>query len=184
MTEWVILFYMIREWKLSFSKTDEIRNTMAYRFLISADNWVLANLVIALLISIPAINLFTHGTHITVAHSMGTTVGINTSILFASLCYILVSKNKSRSNNLERKLNIGFYLFNISLGIFLSTLLIMGINKSFWQFTEPLISFSDFQNGQHYYFVAFAISGTLLALSLLWLVIPLLKQVCNYRKKP
>lgn len=31
--------------------------------------------------SIPAINLFTHGTHITVAHAMGSTIGINTMIL-------------------------------------------------------------------------------------------------------
>ena len=39
--------------------------------------------------SIPAFNLYTHGTQITVVHAMGTTIGINTMIVLAGVFYCL-----------------------------------------------------------------------------------------------
>ena len=62
-------------------------NTEARRWIFAADAWVLLNLALAILLSIPALNAFTHGTHITVAHAMGATIGINTNLLFASLAF-------------------------------------------------------------------------------------------------
>ena len=47
------------------------------------------NLVLSISISIPAINFYTHGTHITVAHAMGSTIGINTLLLLASITLIV-----------------------------------------------------------------------------------------------
>src|SRR5690554_7380910 len=61
--------------------------------MLLADFWIFLNIILALLISIPAINLFTHGTHITVAYSMGTTIGINTLILLSSVTFILEQRN-------------------------------------------------------------------------------------------
>ncbi len=89
MTEWIILFHMLYEWKKSLPEETKIKNLLPYKFLVMADVWVFLNLILALLFSIPAINFFTHGTHITVAHSMGTTIGINTTILLASVLFIV-----------------------------------------------------------------------------------------------
>ena len=79
---------MIVSFKNSLSRKERIKNNLAYKFLISTDIWIFVNLFMALLISIPYINFFTHGTHITVAHSMGTTIGINTSILLSSMMFL------------------------------------------------------------------------------------------------
>ena len=40
----------------------------------AADIWIFLTLVLAIAMSIPAINVYTHGTHITVAHTMGATM--------------------------------------------------------------------------------------------------------------
>ena len=76
--------------------------------------------------SIPAINIYTHGTHITVAHSMGTTIGINTSILIAALLYLFEKKITEK-----KYLKISFYLFQIGLGGFWIFLILAGISKAY-----------------------------------------------------
>lgn len=68
-------------------KTNNTTFSFPYRFLMAADYWVIINLAMGILMSIPAINLYTHGTHITVAHAMGTTIGINVMIILASAFY-------------------------------------------------------------------------------------------------
>jgi len=89
MTEWVILFHIIYSFIKSLPREKRKANSMAFRFLVAADIWVFLNLILALLMSIPAINYFTHGTHITVAHTMGTMIGINSMILLAAIGYII-----------------------------------------------------------------------------------------------
>lgn len=177
MTEWVILFYMIWTWKKTVTVNMKKNYSMTYRFLISTDKWVLLNLLIALLISIPALNLFTHGTHITVAHSMGTTIGINTSILFASMYFILMGKSERHSRKTINFFKTGFHLFNGSLAIFLIILFVMGVNKGIWQHSSPQLSFSAFQTNQHFYFIGFFIAGSMLSTSILFLIFPLIKKV-------
>ena len=76
----------------NLSQEQKIAFSLAYKLMLLADFWIFLNIILALLISIPAINLFTHGTHITVAHSMGTTIGINTLILLSSVTFILEQK--------------------------------------------------------------------------------------------
>ena len=65
--------------------------------------------------------------HVTVAHAMGSTIGINTMILFASLYYIFEMNEGDVQN---RKTKIGFWVVNISLLVFWVTLIMSGIVKA------------------------------------------------------
>jgi nitric oxide reductase subunit B len=132
----------------SLSQEKKMQFSIAYKFMILADLWVFMNIVLALLISIPAINLFTHGTHITVAHSMGTTIGINTLILFSSVTYIF-NTEFSFTEKIIKNLKTGIGVFHISFILFWITLLIMGLKKSIWLFGNSTETFSKFQESQH-----------------------------------
>jgi len=83
MSEWVILVHQFwarvgRRPQAPGSALDVPR-----RFMVVATFWMSLNLVLALLVSIPVINAVTHGTHATLAHAMGSTIGINSMILWA-----------------------------------------------------------------------------------------------------
>jgi nitric oxide reductase subunit B len=158
MTEWIILFSIIYDWKKNLSQEKKIQFSIAYKFMLLADLWVFLNIVVALLISIPSINLFTHGTHITVAHSMGTTIGINTLILFSSITYIF-NTEFSFTYKTVKKLKSGIQLFHISFILFWVTLLIMGLKKSFWLFGNSTETFGQFQDSQHALHLAFVLFG-------------------------
>jgi nitric oxide reductase subunit B len=174
MTEWILLIDIIYNWKKNLSKLDKEEFLLAYKFLITADYWLLLNLVLALLFSIPTINFFTHGTHITVAHSMGTTIGINTSILFASLFFIVSKLSvKNKLNNFLIKRSI--ILYNISLLLFWLSLLIAGTKRSHWMYFNKDISFSQMQDSLYYVYLAFFIFGILLVASILIISTILLK---------
>ncbi|NOY48397.1 MAG: cbb3-type cytochrome c oxidase subunit I [Chlorobi bacterium] len=166
MTEWILLIYIIREWKKSLTKEDKKSYCMAYKFLITADFWVFLNLILALLFSIPAINFFTHGTHITVAHSMGTTIGINTTILFASVFFIVSKINPSFKIN-QFAVKYGRNLFRISLFLFWITLLIAGVKKSYWMYFSENIFFSEMQDSLYYVYLAIFVFGMGLAISII-----------------
>ena len=86
-TEWLIFISIIRGFKSKLAESRKLKHLLPYKFLIAAEFWVFANLTLALFMSIPAVNRYTHGTHITVAHAMGTTIGINTMILLGVLGY-------------------------------------------------------------------------------------------------
>jgi nitric oxide reductase subunit B len=124
MTEWVILARMIRQWRGTVRDGLGQRHSLTHRFLFASEVWVFLNLGLALLISIPAINLFTHGTHITVAHAMGSTIGINTTILFASVFHI-------SGGRLDRLSRAGFWLTNGALVLFWLCLIGAGIVKGY-----------------------------------------------------
>lgn len=173
MTEWILLIHIIYSWKKSLSKEKIKEFSLAYRFLISADIWVFINLILALLFSIPAINFFTHGTHITVAHSMGTTIGINTSILLASIFFIVSKlnlKNPLKLITIKRSI----VLYNVTLFLFFVTLLIAGVKRSHWIYFTKDIHFSEMQDSLYFVYIAFFIFGVVLVISLLIIIIPLL----------
>jgi len=69
--------------------------------------------------SVPWINYYTHGTFITVAHAMGTTIGINTSILISAILWIVQKEHKKFTEKNKKQFMIGFYLFHSSLCRFL-----------------------------------------------------------------
>lgn len=176
MTEWIIFIKIVWSWSRSLTKTDRKKYSMVYRFIIASDIWVFINLVMALLMSIPAFNYYSHGTHITVAHSMGTTIGINTCILFASVWYIA---SKLKGKEVLGKYSVrSFYLFNVSLGVFFVALIVMGIKKMMWQ--QGNETFAELHGSSHSLYVIFIISGVLLFVSLAFIAIPLIKQLVPY----
>lgn len=176
MTEWVVLFSIIIDWKRSLSKQQVETSHFSYRFLLATDFWVFINLFMALLISIPYINYFTHGTHITVAHSMGTTVGINTTILLSSLFFIL---NRNQSNWIKKNtntINLGYWIFNSSLFVFLVALILAGAKRSQWMYQKfSSTPFSSMHDSLHPSLTLFLLSGLGILSGLLLIGLPLIK---------
>jgi len=178
MTEWIILFHIIYSWKKSLPQKQKETFSLAYRFLAMADVWIFLNLVLALLFSIPAINLFTHGTHITVAHAMGTTIGINTTILLASTCYI-ISCTKPHFDFDTLKIKSGFKIFQVSLLGFWICLLIAGAKKSNWMYFTKGIAFSVMQQSLHTVYVCFLGFGIGMFVGISLIVFPFLQHIAQ-----
>lgn len=131
MTEWVLLINIIQGFKKTLSETLRFKQLISYRFLIASEFWVFLNLILALFMSIPAINRYTHGTHVTVAHAMGTTIGINTMILLGSFTYLLKIDDIDMK---QRKIfNTGFLIIQISLLIFWLSLIAAGVFNGYQQ---------------------------------------------------
>lgn len=176
MTEWIILFSIIYDWKKNLSKEKQTKFLLAYRLMILADFWVFLNIILALLISIPSINLFTHGTHITVAHSMGTTIGINTLILLSSIAFIIDSENKFTPVS-EKRIALGIKIFNVSFLLFWISLLIMGIKKGYWTFFSKHESFSQLQDSLHWVYILFVIFGLGIIVGLSIIIFTFIKNI-------
>jgi nitric oxide reductase subunit B len=181
MTEWIILIHIIYSWKKSLPVRIKEQYSLVYKFLMTTDFWVLLNLILALLFSIPAINIFTHGTHVTVAHSMGTTIGINTTILMASVLFIL-SNLSSKFNSNQKFIKRGFVLFKYSLFLFWCSLLIAGIKKGYWMYFSENVLFSEMQNSLRWVYIAFVVFGLSLVLSIFMMVIPMLRGLIRNLK--
>lgn len=126
----------------------------------AADIWIFINMGQAVLMSIPSINRYTHGTHITVAHAMGTTIGINTMILLAA-CFEFFNSTDKR-----KYLNYLFWLLQLSLLIFWLSLNTAGIQKGIWQLSINQESYSKMMESLRPYFIVFAFAGLGLLLTL------------------
>lgn len=131
MAEWVLLINILRGFKAKLEEHQRHKHLTTYRFLIGAEIWIFLNLFLALLMSIPAINRYTHGTHITVAHAMGTTIGINTMILLGSIAWMLRVDERVP---LARRMEQGRMLAMGSLGVFWLALIVAGSIKG-WRST-------------------------------------------------
>lgn len=182
MTEWIVLASIIYNWKRSLPKVRLENHPMATRFMMSADVWILLNLILAILFSIPAINFFTHGTHVTVAHSMGTTIGINTTILFSALLFILGKLNPTFNTN-QFSLRRGLQLFNITLFFFWCSLLTAGIKKSYWMYFSKKGLFSEMQDAMLAVYVLIFVFGTGLVIALCMISFPILKEFLRKIKR-
>jgi nitric oxide reductase subunit B len=165
MTEWIFFIRIIYTWKKSINDIQKNYHYFPYRFIMAADFWVFVNMGQAILMSIPAINIYTHGTHITVAHSMGTTIGINSMILFAA-CFEFLNINKVHSHLTYKILNINFWTLQTSLIIFWLSLNLAGVKKSIWQMSQYQTSFSKMMETLTPYFTSFYIAGIGLLISL------------------
>lgn len=157
MTEWVIIILIIRDFKKNLSEARKLRHLVVYRFISAAEGWVAANLLLALLMSIPAINRYTHGTHITVAHAMGTTIGINTMLLLAAFGYIL--DVDSLSERVRKCLQIAIRINTISLAVFWMALIVAGLVKGVLTADHPENSFFAVMAAIHPYLEAFTAAG-------------------------
>ncbi|MCD0477888.1 cbb3-type cytochrome c oxidase subunit I [Chryseobacterium sp. LC2016-29] len=182
MTEWIILLRIIYLWKKNLSNEKKIFYSSSYSFMMLSELWIFINLFLAILLSIPALNLFTHGTHITVAHSMGTIIGINTTILLSSICFIL-DKIKAISNNTKRYIVIGTKIFNLSFICFFITLLVMGVERLKWIYFSENILFSQFYDGNKHLHILFGIFGLGLLLGMYIIIYQLIKLIIHIIQK-
>ena len=114
MTELLVLFLLLKSFRL------KIDGRPAARLLWFSELWVLVNLVSAIGLSVPWLNRFTHGTFVTVAHAMGTTIGINSMILLAGIAY---HGRLEISNGFNKWLNV----LQLSLLFFLISLFVIGL---------------------------------------------------------
>lgn len=183
MTELLILGRIIYKWKDSVTAISKNRQHLSYRFLMIADVWIFLNLFLAILMSIPSINVYTHGTHVTVAHVMGTTIGINTMLLLAVAFDVL--RNTCRSLEPYRvRIMRASWLVNISLFIFLGALVAAGVQRAIWQLTTNAIPFGQMVNGLRPYFIAFTCAGFSLLIGFFMIVFPLLRNTLACLVRP
>ncbi len=169
MTEWIILIKIFYNWNNQLKENTTFYNFFPYRFLMAADYWVVLNLGMALLMSIPAINLYTHGTHITVAHAMGTTIGINTMIILAACFYFIkplfISKRVLKFNSLI------FWVVQYTLLLFLISLVAMGIKRALWQAGIEKVLFSEMMSQTKNWTILFIFFGTVLMFALGYFIV-------------
>jgi nitric oxide reductase subunit B len=179
MTELFIVGRIIYKWKESVTAAQKFRHLVPFRFLVAADIWIFINLCLAILMSIPALNLHTHGTHITVAHSMGTTIGINTMLLLAVAFDILNTRAEQVATNAILRRSI--WIVGISLFVFLTSLVLAGIHRSRWQMAEKASSFGEMMNKMVPYFVVISVAGLLIFAGLAFVIAALLKIIWKKR---
>ncbi len=141
MTELLFLVNIIMGFKKTLEDNKRLKNLIPYRFLIAAEFWVFANLLLVLFMSVPAVNRYTHGTHITVAHAMVATIGINSMILLGSLGYII--RVDEQTDKMKRAINIGYWISQVSLFIFWISLVAAGVIKGYRSVTLNMTNFQE-----------------------------------------
>ena len=174
MTELLLIGRIIMQWKSSVSEIKKFYHLPAYRFLAAADVWIFLTLLLAIAMSVPAINVYTHGTHITVAHTMGATIGINTFLLLAIAHDILKDSCKSFVHH-DKLLSRGYWMANISLFLFWISLIMAGVVKAKWQMSPVQIPFSEMMFRLRPFFILFVTSGVVLMTGIIMIVYPLVR---------
>lgn len=174
MTELLILFNIILTWRKSLSEAQKNYSHLPFRLISAADLWIFLNLVLALIISIPEVNYYTHGTHITVAHAMGATIGINTMLLFSSCYFIFQKENLLVQHHILFK--SGFWILNVSLFIFWLSLLGAGITKAM-EANHPqfILNFQGLMEKLKPFFYTLSLSGLGIFTGTVLLAVPLIK---------
>ncbi|MBS1735634.1 MAG: cbb3-type cytochrome c oxidase subunit I, partial [Bacteroidetes bacterium] len=180
MTELILFFRILYQWKSSLNTARKNFYHIPYRFLMAADVWVFLTITLAIGMSVPAINLYTHGTHVTVAHTMGATIGINTFLLFAFVYDILWDRNKATLLQMKW-FKIGYWLTFFSLPVFWISLIMAGVFKAHWQLTAHPIPFSLMMKSLSPYFIVFFISGIFLFSGFIILIFLIFKNRMSKR---
>ncbi len=175
MTEWIVFIKILFDWKKELKKARIPNQSIPNRLIRSADFWIFINLLQALLMSIPAINRYTHGTHITVAHAMASTIGINSLLLLAACVYFLQDSSR-KSFKKHKKQRILLLLLNLSLIVFWLSLVFAGIKKAHWQSQVSALSFHNLMSTLQPYFYVFVGSGVVLMTTIILFVISFFKQ--------
>jgi len=172
MTELFIMGRMIWNWRSTLAIAQKYLHLQTHRFLIAAEFWVFLTLALAICMSVPAINVYTHGTHITVAHTMGATIGINSFLLMA-IAYDLLNREQSA----QQKKRDGYLIaLNIALRAFWISLILAGIWKARLQINSKTIPFPTMMTGLRPFFIVFLVSGVALAVFTWMNIYALLKK--------
>lgn len=162
MTELFIIGRIIWKWKSTLTNAQKLLHHQPFIFLLASDIWIFLNLALAIVISVPAINLYTHGTHVTVAHAMGSTIGINSMILIAFILHHF-------SSHKSKWIVIPFWIINGSLLCFWIALIGSGILKGIAT-VESISSFQEIMLSIEPILKFFMYSGALLAMGFLILL--------------
>jgi nitric oxide reductase subunit B len=168
MTEWLFFIKMLQSFKAKMDTRNRLRHLFTFKLIVASEVWVFFNLLLALLMSIPAVNRYTHGTHITVAHAMGATIGINTMILLAAMSYILRIDDMGMRD--RRWMHWGYYIAQISLGGFWISLIIAGFLKGIRQFEFPNITYQELMVPVNFWLRILSFSGAFLFLGFLMML--------------
>jgi nitric oxide reductase subunit B len=180
MTELIILGKIIWNWKKDLSKALQDFHILSIRFIVASDVWILLNLVLAIALSIPAINIFTHGTHLTVAHAMGSTIGINTMILIASCLFLIPDITQKQFSAMQgRFISIGFWIMNCILLFFWLALIFAGYIKGYLVIQDKL-TYQEIMLHIRPYMAAVAITGVAILAGMLMIFMPALKMIKDY----
>ncbi|GAB4092912.1 cbb3-type cytochrome c oxidase subunit I [Flaviaesturariibacter terrae] len=180
MTELLLLAQLLFKFRRTLNEARRRSHQLTFLLLSLADGWVLLNLALAILLSVPAINRYTHGTHITVAHAMGATIGINTMLLLASVSYILGQARPRALAAHGRTLRRALWVTNGALLLFFVSLLGSGLVKISGTLSNE--AFATIMRRSAPLFRAFAASG-LFVLGGLAVVIVCLLRVMRSREQ-
>ncbi len=179
MTEWVFFAKILWEWRQSVREISSYYQQQAYKFLMASNIWVFFNMGMAILMSIPVLNLYTHGTHVTVAHAMGTTIGINTMILLAAAYAFAGQDQVLLSTKKQTRL---FWVMQISLLVFVVALVGAGLTKGVWQIHGKDDAFRGMMLSLQPYFRTFVAAGFVVMVCLFLVAGDLLKQYLKIMK--
>jgi nitric oxide reductase subunit B len=180
MTELLILGHIIFKWRKTLSHAQKHFHRLPYRMLSFADAWIFLNLSLAIVMSVPAINYFTHGTHITVAHAMGATIGINTMILFGAIFYIVQQEKAIAFERFRKLTSRGIAVTNISLIFFWTSLIGSGMVKASGQMQNK--AFAVIMQSCQPLFKLFATSGVFIMIGLGMMIVAMLLALAKKEK--
>jgi nitric oxide reductase subunit B len=180
MTELLILANIIYGFRKSYLQAHVSNNRLSFKFLTYAEMWILLNLVLSISISVPYINQFTHGTHITVAHAMESTIGINTLLILASFTLIIDCRNPNYFS--IKKYSRWMIIFNLALFFFWFSLIGMGLETIAGKMNN--LGFQQIMDGLMPYFKVFASAGGVLLVALVAMLLPIFKfAILEIKKK-
>ncbi len=139
------------------------------RFVRSATLWTFLMLMVSLLIAIPPLNALIHGTHVVVAHSMGSMLGINSMILLGAFAYA-IRRLKGADHPVVNgpRVRGAVPWVNLFLVVFWLAFLTRGLVASMVRYLGP--SAPDYSVVVQAFPGLVLISGAGLALSLLWVI--------------
>lgn len=175
MTELILLARIIYLWKESLSTAKKHLHYMPYKFIMSADLWVFLTLGLAIAMSVPALNVYMHGTHVVVGHTMGATIGINSMLLMAYVYEQIHGSKKLETN--KKTVISGYMIIQIFLPIFVLSLIIAGFVKGYWQLDEDQVSFGTMMKSLRPYFIVFALSGIGVVTGFFMVIFPALQSL-------
>lgn len=178
MSEWILVISIIQGFKKKLEERRKFRHLVPYRFLIASEFWVFLNLLLALLMSIPGINRYTHGTHVTVAHAMGTTIGINSMILLASISYFL-NFTITGKKKMPSLFGFSYWSCQFALFIFWIALITAGITKGIQITANPDALFAEVMLKVYPWLKLFMYAGIVVAITLCIIAVILFRRLFN-----
>ncbi|HAK57040.1 MAG TPA: hypothetical protein DCP38_16405 [Acidobacteria bacterium] len=138
-------------------------------FIRSATLWTFGMTALAIALAVPPLNALIHGTHVVVAHSMGSMLGIDSMILWAALAYGLEAVLGSQHPVVRgRRVRLAVPLLNVCLLVFLLSYLASGAAAGWARYVGP--SAPDFSWLVMVFPSVMVLSGIALATSVLWIV--------------